>query len=216
MINLAYKGKNQGSSILWHTYQTYQSQTPVSTSWTGSKDAPDVPAPSGCCQPWGSVLWGNTNTGQQQSRQDWSLTEICWPMPGPGGMQALGWFWSCLTFPASSPCPYPQPWVTSPQLHSPISFPWQSTPRLLSQWPFVGSHHFSCLLSLNIPAWILHYQHPLHPILGLFPTFFNLLSSFLAGCLDTPHHLFAYWPSVQLSPLARPIPAPVSNVNVLP
>lgn len=109
--------------------------------------------------------------------------------PGPGGMQALRCSGPARPFQPHPPSPYPSHDLLPHS--STISFPWQSTPRLLSQWPFLHGHHFSCLLRLNIPAQILHYQHPLHPILGLFPIFFNLPSSFLAGYLDTPHHLFA-------------------------
>lgn len=120
--------------------------------------------------------------------------------------------WSCLTFPASSTLPLSQPRLAYPQLHSPVSFPWQSTPRLLClssiSWTVTISPVHSG--SIFLPALHCPPSNP-WPISYLF----NLLSSFLAGYLDAPHQLFAYWSSVQLSPLARPIPAPVSNINIL-
>lgn len=143
-----------------------------------------------------------------------------WSMLGPGWMQSdsSGPVWP---FQPHPPCPYSSHDLLS-QVHSPFSFPWQSTLEIYISVAFPGQ-------SLSLPSTLLSCFNtqaqssflgsslsappPSNP--WPVPYFSNLLFNFLAGFLDMPCHLFAHWSPVQLSPLARSVPGSVSNINIL-
>lgn len=119
MINLAYKGINQGSNILWHRIHNKAKQQ-------------SQPHKLGVRM---LQMYLHPLDDTSHEAQCSGATQIR-PTPDQAGLvthrdllaQARPWrnagtqvFWPCSTLPASSTFPLSQPWLASPQLHNLLS-----------------------------------------------------------------------------------------------